>query len=562
MTISDDPDKLSDGPPAGSVKSEAGEGSTLQIKQQYEEPETPALSEMNAERETPMADAANSDNSKMLNEIQRVVAALRSGQLSARGNTSGLSPDCAELISGVNAILDTVASPFNELSIRLEVLASGAVPEKITTKYHGEFDVIKNNFNSSIESLKMLMAQLRHMSKEHDNGDIDIVINEDKFHNDFAKVAQDINSMVQGHIAVKKKAMACIAEFGKGNFDAPLEKFPGKKAFINDTVEQVRINLKSLMTEVDRIISASVDGRLDFRADASKHQGDFGKILQGINSALDAILLPIGEGNRVLTLIRGGNLRQRVEIQCKGDHQKMKDAVNGVHAWLEALIAYVRGIANGDLTVQMAKASQDDQIHEWLMLLKNNISALVADANLLAEAAVAGRLATRADATKHQGDYRKIVEGVNNTLDSVIGPLNVAANYVDQIAKGDIPRENHRQLQRRLQRPQEQPQHVHRRHQPAGRRRPGHRRRRSVGEDQRPLGKRRRRQEPGQGHRGVAGSPEGTAALDRRFQGRPAFRARQSGAVPGRLRRSAVWRERHAGRHPRPHRRRQSRVAA
>ena len=43
--------------------------------------------------------------------------------------------------------------------------------------------------------------------------------------------------MVGGHIAVKKKAMACIAEFGKGNFDAPLEKFPGKKAFINDTIE-------------------------------------------------------------------------------------------------------------------------------------------------------------------------------------------------------------------------------------------------------------------------------------------------------------------------------------
>ncbi len=50
---------------------------------------------------------------------------------------------------------------------------------------------------------------------------------------------------------------------------------------------------------------------------------------------LDAILLPIGEGNRVLTLIRGGNLREKVEIACKGDHAKMKDAINGVHDWLD-----------------------------------------------------------------------------------------------------------------------------------------------------------------------------------------------------------------------------------
>ena len=69
----------------------------------------------------------------------------------------------------------------------------------------------------------------------------------------------------------------------------------------------------------------------------------------------------------------------------------------------------------------------------------NVVNALVADANMLAKAAVEGKLATRADASKHQGDFRKIVEGVNNTLDAVIGPLNVAANYVDQIAKGAIP---------------------------------------------------------------------------------------------------------------------------
>ena len=41
--------------------------------------------------------------------------------------------------------------------------------------------------------------------------------------------------------------------------------------------------------------------------------------------------------------------------------------------------------------------------------------------------------------SKHQGDFRKIVQGVNDTLDAVIGPLNVAAEYVDRISKGDIP---------------------------------------------------------------------------------------------------------------------------
>ena len=130
---------------------------------------------------------------------------------------------------------------------------------------------------------------------------------------------------------------------------------------------------------------------------------------------LDAILLPIGEGNRVLGLIRGGSLREKVEIACKGDHEKMKNSINGVHAWLTDLIAYVTKLANGDMTATMGKASDQDQIHEWLVMLKNNTNALADDVGMLAKAAVDGKLAVRADASKHQGEFRKIVEGFNNT---------------------------------------------------------------------------------------------------------------------------------------------------
>ena len=67
---------------------------------------------------------------------------------------------------------------------------------------------------------------------------------------------------------------------------------------------------------------------------------------------------------------------------------------------------------------------------------KMAINAMMADAMMLSQAAVEGQLATRADLSKHQGDYRRVVEGVNNTLDAVIGPLNVAAKYVDDISQG------------------------------------------------------------------------------------------------------------------------------
>lgn len=69
---------------------------------------------------------------------------------------------------------------------------------------------------------------------------------------------------------------------------------------------------------------------------------------------------------------------------------------------------------------------------------KSAVNAMIADAAMLAQAAVAGKLTTRADASKHQGDYRKVVEGVNNTLDAVIGPLREVADTISKMAGGDL----------------------------------------------------------------------------------------------------------------------------
>jgi methyl-accepting chemotaxis protein len=68
----------------------------------------------------------------------------------------------------------------------------------------------------------------------------------------------------------------------------------------------------------------------------------------------------------------------------------------------------------------------------------DNVQALVTDAGMLAKAAVEGKLATRADVSKHGGDFRKIVEGVNKALDAVIGPIQEAGGVLKSIASGDL----------------------------------------------------------------------------------------------------------------------------
>jgi hypothetical protein len=210
----------------------------------------------------------------------------------------------------VNIPADKFEGAFRTMALGVNDMVFGHIAVKkkamacISEFGKGNFDAPLETFpgkkvfiNENVERLrsnvKAFIQGMQHMSEEHNLGDIDVNIPADKFEGAFRTMAQGVNDMVFGHIAVKKKAMACVAEFGKGNFDAPLEKFPGKKAFINDTIEQVRANLKVVIADMIELSQAAVEGKLSVRADAAKHHGDYRRIVQGVNDTLDAVITPL-----------------------------------------------------------------------------------------------------------------------------------------------------------------------------------------------------------------------------------------------------------------------------
>jgi len=199
--------------------------------------------------------------------------------------------------------------------------------------------------NDTIEQVRRnllgLIAQMNQMSAEHDAGDIDVTIDSARFDGDFRSMAEGINRMVAGHIAVKKQAMACIAEFGRGNFDAPLQGFPGKKAFINDTIEQVRTNLRALIRDTNLLVEAAAAGRLDVRADAGLHHGDFRRIVAGVNQTLDTVIGPIDDVRKVLKAIEDGDLTRTADVACQGQLKELCDSLNATVSRLAQVVGEV-----------------------------------------------------------------------------------------------------------------------------------------------------------------------------------------------------------------------------
>src|ERR1019366_3657824 len=111
----------------------------------------------------------------------------------------------------------------------------------------------------------------------------------------------------------------------------------GHYAAVNGKVQLKASDATPVLQEIMRLVDASKEGRLTERGNATHFDGIHREIIQGVNEMLDAILLPIGEGNRILAQISGGKIDELIAHTYKGDHEKMKVAVNNVGSVLQGL---------------------------------------------------------------------------------------------------------------------------------------------------------------------------------------------------------------------------------
>ncbi|OGU17359.1 MAG: hypothetical protein A2076_03930 [Geobacteraceae bacterium GWC2_53_11] len=346
---------------------------------------------------------------KMVDTIRALVAdatmlsdAAVAGKLATRADASKHQGDFKNIVTGVNDTLDAVIGPLNVAAEYVDRISKGDIPPKISDSYNGDFNEIKNNLNQAIDAVTALVEDAAMLSKAAVDGKLATRADASKHQGDFRKIVSGVNDTLDAVIGPLNVAAEYVDRISKGDIPAKIsDNYNGDFNEIKNNLNQAIDAVNTLVADAAMLSNAAVEGKLATRADATKHQGDFRKIVSGVNATLDAVIGPLNVAAEYVDRISRGDIPPRITDSYNGDFNEIKNNLN------QAIDA---------------------------------VNALIADANLLAKAAVDGKLATRADATKHQGDFQKIVQGVNDTLDAVIGPLNVAADYVDRISKGDMPK--------------------------------------------------------------------------------------------------------------------------
>ncbi len=310
--------------------------------------------------------------SHMIADTNMLAKAAVDGKLDTRANATRHIGEFRTIVEGINTTLDAVIGPLNMAAEYVDRISKGDIPQKITDKYNGDFNEIKNNLNACIDGLQGLLeanAVLARMAvNDHSKGV------EGTYQGVFAEIKTSVN-LVRDRV---NRTIDIITRISNGDLSDGIElRKIGKRSDLDRLVPAVVRTidaLESLTNDAGMLTKAAVEGKLKTRTDAKKHHGEYKKIVDGMNATLDAVAAPVNEAMRIANEFAKCNFSARVNenLQVEGDFIKFKEALNSIGIEVSKAVSLInQQFAKLTSSAEEANASIEEVLSGAEQIAKN-----------------------------------------------------------------------------------------------------------------------------------------------------------------------------------------------
>jgi methyl-accepting chemotaxis protein len=350
------------------------------------------------------------------------------------------------------------------------------------SKHEGKYKVIISSLNQTLDAVAGPMQESTDVLKKLAVNDHSATMADNKYQGIFAENAAAVNE-TRARLTNITRTFEFMA---RGDFsDLERYKKAGKRSANDELLPNTIRLMENVLALTDEFLAlgkATEEGKLDHRVDVSKFKGKFEEAVKAVNYSMDALVDPLNVAADKVAIISRGEIPEKIKDDYKGDFNEIKNNINACIDGLGGLVEsnkVMQTLALNDCTIKVeghyqgvfadvAKAtnelrqkiinvqnafinvaagdlhemehykkvgrlSPNDQLIPACIKMMENIQRLVDDSLMLSKAATEGNFATRADVTKHQGKYREIVEGVNETLDTVVDKTDWYEAIIDAV---------------------------------------------------------------------------------------------------------------------------------
>ncbi|AOL19765.1 methyl-accepting chemotaxis protein [Xanthomonas citri pv. malvacearum] len=251
------------------------------------------------------------------------------------------------LLSGALGVLITrsLTQPLSRATRAAESIAGGQLDNDVDTQFNDEAGRLLKAMSKMQQQLRNLLSAQTDMARRHDEGQISYRIDADAFPGEYGRMASDTNNLVASHIAVKLKLAQIMGRYAIGDLSEDMDKLPGEKAVLTDTMAQVKFNLSAMNTEIKHLATSAANGDFSARGDAERFQYDFRVMVESLNT-----LMATADGNLqslsgLLQAIAAGDLTARMSGEFHGVFAQMRDDANATAVQLAEIVTGIKASA-------------------------------------------------------------------------------------------------------------------------------------------------------------------------------------------------------------------------
>lgn len=375
-----------------------------------------------------------SEGIALAHEADELINELITEAVYSMNEQSTDADDMADVSKYTLLIISTVAVI---LSLFFALYISGVITKGITSVSEAAQKISVGDFNVSVgsnykdevanlsntlllvkETIQKLITDIKKLSQDFTGGDIEAQIDVSAYQGEYSLVVKEINKTFLNMIDDTLEAIHEVKEFGEGNFDIVVKEMPGKKVVMTNSFKTVQSSIKQLSMDISKILKGASDGNLSISLDTSRYKGDWGKLAEGINSFIAAVLEPVREIINVLNQLSGGYLNTTVNGSYKGEFAIMKTALNETMRMLQSYINEISEVLGHMSNQDLTKLIKREYVGDFASL-KDSINTIVKTFNKMLEEINAAADQVSAGAKQISQSSVSLAQGTTEQADSV-----------------------------------------------------------------------------------------------------------------------------------------------
>ena len=123
---------------------------------------------------TEAMDTCKRNLSAINGEIRRLAGAAAAGDFSQRGDVGLFQHDFREMVSGLNALMETIDGNLHQLSGLLRSVADGDLTVRMEGDFHGVFAAMRDDANTTVDQLVSIVGRIQQASSAINTGATEI----------------------------------------------------------------------------------------------------------------------------------------------------------------------------------------------------------------------------------------------------------------------------------------------------------------------------------------------------------------------------------------------------